>query len=198
MSDIKTLLELAGADLTPPRMRDACLVLIDLQNEYRHGPIAVAGADAAIASAARLLAAARNNGAPIFHIAHRGWSGGLFDRAAERGQIVAPLAPAPGEAVIEKGLPNAFAKTDLAAQIAATGRSNIVAAGFMTHMCVSSTARAALDLGLRVTIKASACGTRDLPDGRGGVIPAATLHEVALAELSDRFAIITRAGGTLT
>jgi nicotinamidase-related amidase len=64
-------------------------------------------------------------------------------------------------------------------------------AGFMTHMCISSTARAALDLGYRVTIDASACGTRDLPDGRGGIIPAATVHEVALVELSDRFAIIT-------
>ena len=60
----------------------------------------------------------------------------------------------------------------------------------MTHMCVSSTARAALDLGLRVTIAGDACATRDLPDGRGGTLAARTIHEVALAELSDRFALI--------
>jgi len=186
----KTLLDMAGADLTPARVADAALVLIDLQNEYRDGPIAVTGADAAIANAARLLVAARDAGAPIFHIAHKGRAGGLFDREAERGQIVAALAPLDGEAVVEKGLPNAFAGTDLQARLAALGRKELILAGFMTHMCVSSTARAALDLGYRVTIDAAACGTRDLPDGRGGVIPAATLNDVALVELSDRFAII--------
>jgi nicotinamidase-related amidase len=70
-------------------------------------------------------------------------------------------------------------------------------AGFMTHMCVSSTARAALDLGYRVTIDAASCATRDLPDGKGGVMPAALIHEVALVELSDRFAIIARDSAAL-
>jgi nicotinamidase-related amidase len=192
MSEAKTLLQLAGADLTPPRMAETSLVLIDYQNEYRSGPIAVAGADGAIGAATRLLRAARDGGAPIFHVAHKGRPGGLFDRAAERGQIVAPLAPSAGEAVIEKSLPNAFAGTDLQAQLSAAGRKTVVFIGFMTHMCVSSTARAALDLGYRAVIDAAACGTRDLPDGLGGVIPAATVHAVALAELADRFAVVTR------
>lgn len=197
MTEAKTLLQLAGVDLTPAKIRDACLVLIDLQNEYLNGPIAVRGTDAAIASAARLLMSARKNGTPVFHIVHKGRPGGLFDRTAERGQIVAELVPLPDEAVVEKGLPNSFAGTDLQALLSATGRKNIILAGFMTHMCVSSTARAALDLGYRVTIDASACGTRDLPDGRGGVVPAATVHEVALVELSDRFAIITHTNDEL-
>lgn len=113
-----------------------------------------------------------------------------FDRTAERGAIVAAPAPLAGEPVVEKELPNAFAGTDLQARLTATGRKNIVLAGLMTHMCVSSTARAALDLGFRVTIDADSRATRDLPDGRGGSIGAATIHEVALAELSDRIAII--------
>ena len=65
----KTLLQLAGADLSLPRLGNACLVLIDLQNEYRVGPLALPGAEAAIANAARLLARARENGAAVFHIA---------------------------------------------------------------------------------------------------------------------------------
>jgi nicotinamidase-related amidase len=190
MTIAKTLLQLAGADLAPARLAEACLVLIDLQNEYRDGPIALPDADAAIGNAARLLAAARESGAPIIHVAHKGRPGSLFDRGAERGQIVAELSPRPGETVVEKGLPNAFADTDLHGLLTATGRKNIILAGFMTHMCVSSTARAALDLGYRITIDASSCGTRDLPDGRGGVIPATTVHDVALVELSDRFAIV--------
>ena len=192
MTAPKTLLQLAGADLKPPLLSEACLVLVDFQHEYLAGPIALPNAAAAIASAARLLARARSSGAAIFHVAHRGRPGGLFDRAAERGAIVAALAPLGDEPVVEKELPNAFAGTDLQARLAATGRKNIVLAGLMTHMCVSSTARAALDLGFRVTIDAVGCATRDLPDGRGGTIAAATIHEVALVELSDRFAIIVR------
>ena len=187
-----TLLQLAGADLSFPKLAAACLVLIDLQNEYLTGPLALPCADAAIANAGGLLARARNAGAKIFHVAHRGKPGGLFDRAATRGGIVPAVAPLPDEPVIEKTLPNAFAGTDLKTRLDAGGHKNIVLAGFMTHMCVSSTARAALDLGFRTTIDAAACATRDLPDGRGAVIPAATVHEVALAELSDRFALIAR------
>ena len=197
MAEAKTLLELAGADLSLPKVKDACLVLIDIQNEYLQGPIAVRAAEPAVASAARLLKAARDGGAPVFHVVHKGRAGSLFDRAAERGQIVAALTPVAGEPVVEKGLPNAFAGTDLQARLAATGRKTVIFVGFMTHMCVSSTARAALDLGFRAIIEASACGTRDLPDGKGGVIPAQTIHDIALAELADRFAIIARKAGEL-
>jgi nicotinamidase-related amidase len=192
MTAAKTLLQLAGADLAPAKVTDACLILIDLQNEYLNGPIAVTDADAAIANASRLLTTARSSGAPVVHVAHKGRPGGLFDRSAERGQIVPALAPLPAEPIVEKGLPNAFAGTDLQARLDAIGRKNLVLAGFMTHMCVSSTARAGLDLGYRLTIPADSCATRDLPDGRGGVVPARTIHNVALVELSDRFAVIAR------
>jgi nicotinamidase-related amidase len=192
MSSAKTLMQLAGIDLTPPRLGDSCLVLIDIQNEYLAGPLALPDASPAIARATALLGRARDSGAVIIHIAHKGAPGSLFDRSAERGAIVALLAPRPGEIVIEKQLPNAFAGTELNAQLAATGRKELVLAGFMTHMCVSSTARAALDLGFRTTIDADSCATRDLPDGTGGTIAAKLIHDVALAELSDRFAIIAR------
>jgi nicotinamidase-related amidase len=55
-------------------------------------------------------------------------------------------------------------------------------------MCVSATVRAALDLGYRTTVVADATATRDLPDLAGGVIDAAVVKRVALAELADRFA----------
>ncbi len=197
MTAARTLLQLAGADLSPAKISEASLVLIDLQNEYLAGPIALPGAEAAVAQSAGLLSSARHAGSPIFHVAHRGKAGGLFDRNAERGAIAAGVAPLASEPVIEKELPNAFAGTDLRDRLSATGRKNIILAGFMTHMCISSTARAALDLGFRVTIDAGACATRDLPDGRGGTIEARTVHDVALVELSDRFAIIARDGNEL-
>jgi nicotinamidase-related amidase len=92
--------------------------------------------------------------------------------------------------VVEKTLPNAFADTRLKTLLDEAGNKDLIMIGFMTHMCVSSSARAALDHGFRVTIDAESCATRDLPDGSGGVIDATTLHRVALTELSDRFAVI--------
>lgn len=192
MSVAKTLLELSGANPDPAKLADACLVIIDMQNEYLSGPIAVPDAKAAIESARELLDKARAAGSRIVHVAHKGRAGSLFDRDGERGQIVSALTPRAGEVVVEKGLPNAFAGTDLDSILKEAGSKELTVVGFMTHMCVSSTARAALDLGYRVTIDADSCGTRDLPDGKGGTIDAATLNAVALVELSDRFAVIAR------
>lgn len=188
----RTLLQLAGASLQPARLGDAALVLIDLQNEYLDGPLALPEAGPAIAKAALLLEAARQAGTPIVHIAHRGAAGGLFDRALPRGAIVAELTPREGETVVEKGLPNAFAGTALDAVLKATGRRELILGGFMTHMCVSATARAGLDHGYRVTVCAEACATRALPSPLGGVLDHRQVHEVALAELADRFAVIAR------
>lgn len=193
MSEPKTLLEMAGADPNPPALSDAVVVMIDYQNEYLSGALPLPGGAPAVAEAARLLERARAAGAPIIHIAHAGQPGGPFDRAAERGAIIDAVAPAKGESVIEKPLPNAFAKTALAEALEKAGRKEIVFAGFMTHMCVSSSARAALDLGYRATIVAEACATRDLPAATGGApITAGALHDASLAALADRFAVIAK------
>jgi nicotinamidase-related amidase len=143
-----------------------------------------------VAEAERLLQRARAAGAPIVHIAHAGRAGGPFDRAAERGAIIAAVAPAADEPVIEKPRPNAFSDTDLQATLQRIGRKEVVFAGCMTHMCVSSTVRAALDLGYRSTVVAGACATRDLPGPDGDAVPAALVHRATLAALADRFAII--------
>lgn len=51
MTTAKTLLQLAGADLNPPRLGGTALVLIDIQNEYLAGPLALPDARPAIARA---------------------------------------------------------------------------------------------------------------------------------------------------
>jgi nicotinamidase-related amidase len=191
MTAPKTLLELAGRKPVAPKLGDSILVLIDIQNEYLDGPIALPGAGAAVARAADLLARARKAGARIVHVAHKGGKGGLFDREAHRGAIVDAVAPEDGEAVVEKPRPNSFSGTTLAEAVGAPG-APLIMAGFMTHMCVSSTARAALDLGYQTVIASDACATRDLPKPDGGVIAAGDLHTAELAALSDRFAGVFR------
>jgi len=193
MSQPKTLLQMAGANPSPAKLSEAALVIIDAQNEYVSGKLPLAGVEAALDRIAALLKAARAAGAPVIHIVQRGRTGGLFDPDGAGFKIAAQAAPLPGETVIEKPLPNSFAKTGLQLAIQATGKNALVLAGFMTHMCVSATARSALDHGYHTTIAADAVATRDLPDALGGAaIPAADIHRTALAELADRFATIAR------
>lgn len=190
MPEPKTLLAMAGADPRPGSLAESTLVLIDCQNEYATGKLPLAGVEAALGEVARLLARARAAGTPVVHVAHVGRPGGAFDPEAEGGRIHAQAAPAGGEPVVTKGLPNAFAGTTLQAELERIGRRQLILAGFQTHMCVSATARAALDLGYRSTVVASAAATRDLPAIGGGVLRARVLHEAELAALADRFAVV--------
>ncbi len=191
MTEPKTLLQMAGASLAPPALADAVLLVIDAQGEYRTGRLPLEGIEESLPVLAGLIVRARAGGAVVIHVAHKGRAGGLFDRDAAGGAILPEVAPAAGEAVVEKPLPNAFAGTDLAQRLAAIGRKELIVAGYQTHMCVSSTARAALDLGYRVTVPHDACATRALPDALGGAaISGAAIHRHALAELADRFAVV--------
>ncbi|HVJ41964.1 MAG TPA: cysteine hydrolase family protein [Dongiaceae bacterium] len=186
----QTLLQLSGAPLHPSPLADSALLLIDAQEEYRNGRLPLAGVDAAQAACATLLDLARSHAVPVFHIVHQGKAGGLFDPAGT-GAILPAVQPRAGETIVHKTLPNSFARTELDIRIRATGRSELIIAGFMTHMCVSATARCALDLGYRSTVVAAATATRDLPDPLGGgKVAAADIQRIALAELADRFAVV--------
>ncbi|HUI16311.1 MAG TPA: cysteine hydrolase family protein [Alphaproteobacteria bacterium] len=191
MSQPKTLLQMAGVAATPSRLEDAALILIDCQREYVDGKLPLPGVRPALEEAGRVLALARKKGTPIIHVAHHApTAGGAFDPAGPGSEIVDPVRPQGRETTVIKGKPNAFAGTDLDARLKALGKKELIVVGFMTHMCVSSTVRAALDLGYRCTVVANAVATRDLPDGRGGVVAAETLHRVELAGLADRFATV--------
>ncbi|AZG14035.1 MULTISPECIES: cysteine hydrolase family protein [Cupriavidus] len=186
-----TLLDAAGASRLPSAWTDAVLVLVDHQREYIDGKLPLTGMPAAVAECAALLAQARRHGTPVIHVIHEGKAGGAFDPASPHAAIIEGLTPAAGEQTVAKHLPNSFAGTDLAARLAATGRKELIVAGFQTHMCISATVRSALDHGYRVTLVAAACATRDLPDPLGGQpLPAAELHRVTLAALNDRFATV--------
>jgi nicotinamidase-related amidase len=187
----KTLLEIAGAKVTPARLANAAVVVIDAQQEYVDGMLPLPGVAGALDEIGKLLARARATSTPIIHIVHHGNPGGPFAPDSDGAEIASPATPAPGEAVVSKRLPNAFASTDLADRLHALKRPELLVVGFMTHMCVEATARAAIDNGLKATVVASATATRDLPDPVSGqAVPAAEVQRNALAALADRFATI--------
>lgn len=193
MNEPKTLLQMAGANLSPAKLSEAAVVIIDAQEEYVSGKLPLDGVAAALDNIARLLAAARAAGSPVIHVRHRGGKGGAFDPDGRGFAFTAKAAPADNEKIIDKTLPNAFAKTSLQLELQATGRKSLILAGFMTHMCISATARSALDHGYQTTVAGDAAATRALPDPLGGAaLSASQIHRTALAELADRFAIVAR------
>jgi nicotinamidase-related amidase len=185
-----TMLQMSGLAPAPATMADGVLLIIDAQREYTDGLLPLTGVAGAIDALAILLEKARKAGAPIVHVRHKG-PGKAFNPSSTGYEIVKQLTPRDGEVIVDKGLPNAFAGTELAKHLAASGRKNLIVGGFMTHMCVSATVRSATDHGFMSTIAADTVATRDLPDATGGAtVGADAINRITLAALSDRFAWI--------
>ena len=190
MSDLVTLRGLSGLDPEPAPLGGSALVMVDLQNTYREGVMRLDGVEPALREAAALLARAREAGIPVLHIQHDAGPGSPYDVGAPIGRISDEVAPRAGEPVITKAYPSAFVGTDLQARLEAAGVKDVVLAGFMTHMCINSTARSAFSLGFRPTVVASATATRDLPAPDGSVVPAGQVQAASLAALADLFAVV--------
>jgi nicotinamidase-related amidase len=189
MPETTTLRTLSGMPSTPARLADSTLVMIDCQNTYTHGVMALDGVSDALDEAAKLLERARSAGIPIVHIQHDSGVGSPYDVRAEIGQIVDQVAPRGSETVIVKQFPDAFVQTELHDRLQAGSAHNLVLAGFMTHMCVNSTARGAFSRGYAPTVVAGATATRALP-GPTGELSAATVQAASLAAIADLFGII--------
>lgn len=188
MTEATTLRTLVGLPATPAKLADSTLIMIDLQNTYTQGIMELENVQPAIDQAAELLDRARSAGIPIFHFMHDAGEGSPYDVKAEIGQIVDRVAPRDGEHVIVKNYPNAFTATELNDRLAPG--SNLVLAGFMTHMCVNSTARGAFSLGHHPSVVAGTTATRELPGADGTAVPAAALQVASLAAIADLFGVV--------
>lgn len=185
-----TLRELASLPTEPAALTDSTLVLIDCQNTYTEGVMALDGVAAALDEVAALLDRARTTGIPIVHVQHDDGPGSLYDVNGHSGAIVAAVAPRDGEPVVVKNYPNSFVDTEFDQRLKAVGATNLVLTGFMTHMCVNSTARGAFNLGYAPTVVASATATRALPGVDGATVSADALQSASLAALKDLFAVV--------
>jgi nicotinamidase-related amidase len=196
MSDPTTLRALSDMPVATASLTDSTLILIDCQNTYTQGVLELDGVEAALDQAAELLGRARSAGIPIIHIQHDAGEGSPFDVRAEIGAIVGRVSPQDGEPMIVKNFPNAFVHTDLDERLKTGAAHNLLLAGFMTHMCVNSTARGAFSLGYAPTVVAAATATRDLP-GLSGTVSAAALQAASLAAIGDMFGIVAPDGSAI-
>lgn len=193
-----TLRSLLALPDTPAPLSKSALILIDCQNTYREGIMQLEGVEPALKECAALLKRAREAGAPVIHIQHDAGPGSPYDVRAPIGAIADVVAPLPGEPVITKAYPSSFEQTSLDDELKKRGVTDLVLAGFMTHVCVNSTARAAFNHGYRPTVVGSATATRALPNPLGGTLPADAVHNGALTALADIFAIVVPSSSAIS
>lgn len=170
------------------------LLLVDMVVAYLDpaSPLhAGESAQAALASAARLAAAARGRSAPVVftRVSYRpdGRDGGLFFRkvpllsvfveGAPTAAFSPDLVPEPEDLVITKQYPSSFFATPLASTLASLGVDTLLIGGFSTSGCVRASAVDALGHGFAPFVVRDACADRH-PDP----------HEANLFDLKAKYA----------
>jgi nicotinamidase-related amidase len=171
------------------------LIIVDVQKDYfPGGRMPLVGIEQAADKVGQVLEQFRKSALPVFHMQHISLNpGATFFLPDTAGIAIHPVvAPQAGEPVICKHYPNSFKETSLLAQLQDHGIGEVVICGAMSHMCIDTTVRAAFDLGLRCSVVADACATRDLTFG-GVKVPAAQVHAAFMAALSAPFARVLEA-----
>jgi nicotinamidase-related amidase len=180
------------------------LLLVDMINAFTD-PASPLGSesDAVVAANARLLAAFRAAGLPVFFttvIYRDPGEAPVFRRRLPALDILLPdseavavdprLTPRADEPLIEKRYASSFFGTDLAARLQAAGCDSLVVTGLTTSGCVRATVVDGLQHDFPVFVPADAVGDRNAE------AHAANLHDMhaKYAEVVDADTIVTAIG----
>ena len=160
----------------------------------------LAAIQAAINEASRAMAAAREAGIWVVHVAvgqpaegqpdvnpHAPLFRFIHDSGAIRVgtpgfAIVPEVAPAGGETVVLKHGVSAFAGTDLSALLQKCGITTLVLTGIVTHWVVEGTARDAADRGYRLIVLKDCCASGTPERHQAALANMASLGEIVTGE----------------
>ena len=167
------------------------MLIIDVQNDYfPGGTCELAHPYEAEKRIQELIADSRANGRPVIYIQHFNPPDDYFFLEGTKGADISErIRPEKGDKVIVKRCPNSFLGTELDAYLKSLQVDTLIVCGMMTHMCVDTTVRSAMDYGYQVKLAADACATMDL-NLNGEFLPAETVHKVFIAALDGVFAEI--------
>jgi len=144
---------------------------------------------------ANLLALFRANSLPVIHVLHDDPDpASPFRKGQPMGEPMPCAIPATGETVLWKHASSAFTGTGLEAHLRSDNISRVVLVGAVAAFCVTSTTRAASDLGINVILPEDALIGFDIPAHapahHGERIDAATVLRVTLSLLGADFATV--------
>ncbi|KAF7193357.1 Secreted isochorismatase effector Isc1 [Pseudocercospora fuligena] len=184
----KAFRELTGQAPSTATTSDSTLIIIDAQNEYAEGALKVTNAAETRKATAALLERYRASNGRVVHVTHSVPDGTpVFTPGTKLAEEFDELKPKDGEKVIQKIHPSSFADTVLHDYLRGAGGQKIVLAGYMAHVCVSTTARDGARLGYDVLIAEDCVGDRDIPGASGAEVTKMVMHELA-----DFFATVVK------
>jgi len=189
--DVSSAFDEGFGEQLRPGERPAVLS-VDLMRAYFDpaSPLCLPSRDC-LASAARVLTAARSNGVPVIHTrvqyAEDGSDGGVFVRKVNAlrhlygggpmSELMPAVAPAADELVITKQYASAFFGTSLASTLVARGVDTLVLVGVSTSGCIRATGVDAVQHGFIPLVVREAVADRT---------PEA--HEANLFDLQAKYA----------
>jgi len=168
-------------------VRDAALLVIDVQDSFKAGPRWARRSNPAFESnVARLIAAFREAGRPVVFVMHSD-SDDAFSTTSPYYKLMEFLKPLPGEPLIHKTTRNCFTSTNLLPTLLHYGVRRVVITGIQTEQCCETTARVAADLGFDVDFVTEATLTFPIPENTDG-----TGRELSTSEIVDRTEFVLR------
>lgn len=169
--------------------RRPAVVVIDMQRAFLEGAMATHGVEAAIAGTARLVAAARSAGAPVLYtrfVLERPDQAGLWSvkipalaeclQGTEGAEIHRALAPAAGEAVVDKLRASGFFGTRLDRSLRDLDADSLLLGGVSTSGCVRATAVDAFQLDWPASVVTECVDDRSAPS-----------HDAALLDIEAKY-----------
>jgi nicotinamidase-related amidase len=164
------------------------LLPIDMQRAFDGAPWPRRWNDKVDANGLALLKQWREAGRPIVHVRHDSViEGSSLAQSSPGNQLRPGFEPLAGEPLVSKSVNSAFIGTDLNLRLRRLGARHVVAFGISTDMCVSTTVRTGANLGWDMVLAEDACDCFDLPDGKGGTIPAEMVEAEHVATLGFEF-----------
>ncbi|KAL8708924.1 MAG: hypothetical protein Q9220_006256 [cf. Caloplaca sp. 1 TL-2023] len=122
-----------GIPASKPSPADTVLIIVDAQNEYAHGLLAIHEVEKSrkvIGQVVQKWRSAPDGGGKVVHVLHKTPEGApLFTAGTELEREFEELEPMRGEEVIEKNKPCAFSDTGLDKHLKTLGMTKILLVG---------------------------------------------------------------------
>jgi nicotinamidase-related amidase len=172
----------------------SCLLLIDIQESFRHRPyFSERDLPAYLARQNALIATCQAAGVPVVRIFHA--DGPMtpdnpFSPVSGHVRPLAGLADVTPAATFTKSRHSALVGTGLDVWLTENGIRRLIVSGIRTEQCCETTTRHASDLGYEVDYVTEATLTFDMQHEDGSPLPAAAIQARTAAVLRDRFARI--------
>lgn len=167
------------------------LLVVDAQKEFSSaGKRPVANYDSAISTIRQHADIARREDRPVAWVRHfnRPHESRAFVPGLWGAELAVGLGPQPGrsaERLFDKDVFGAFTGTELEAWLRSLGVTELLVAGFYTHMCLSTSVREALVRGFDVVVDPEGTGARALEHAELGSLSADEVRRTALLQLAD-------------